>query len=230
MVPGATTPGKSGAHSGGGDFLKALEKTRVLPLLSGEAPEKLLQAGRILVRAGFEVLEVALRTPSALEALSLLSRELPQVLLGAGTLLEASQVEEVRRAGARFVVSPGFRPALHEAARQAGLPFIPGVATPTEAMAALDEGLTLLKFFPAEALGGAPRLRATHAALGHKGLRWIPTGGIGLQNLSTYLALPWVAACGGSWLAPRNALEQGDFQALGRRAEETLALTRRSRP
>ncbi len=210
---------------------KALEKTRALPLLTGEDPEKVLQAGRVLVRAGFRVLEVALRTPKALEALALLSRELPEVLVGAGTLLEPAQVEGARRAGARFGVSPGFRPALLEAAREAGLlPFIPGVATPTEAMAAMEEGLTLLKFFPAKALGGPPRLRATHGALGHRGVRWIPTGGIDLENLASYLAFPWVTACGGSWLAPRNLVEKGDLPALRSLADKTLALTRRNLP
>ncbi len=205
---------------------KALEKTRALPLLSGEDPVKILQAGRVLAQAGFQVLEVALRTPRALEALALLAKELPQAIVGAGTLLEPAQVEEARRAGARFGVSPGFRPALLEAAREADLlPYIPGVATPTEAMAALEEGLTLLKFFPAKALGGAPRLGATHAALGHRGLRWIPTGGIDLENLPSYLAFPWVAACGGSWLAPKNLVEKGDIQALRNLAEKTLALT-----
>ena len=212
------------------ELLEALARTRVLPLLSGEEPERLLSAGRILLEEGFSVLEVALRTPQAPAALERAAKELPGALVGAGTVLEPGQVEEARRAGARFCVSPGFRPALVEAAREAGLLLIPGVATPTEAMAALEEGLTLLKFFPARELGGVPRLRALQAALGHRGLRWIPTGGVNLENLASYLEAPWVAACGGSWIAPRSLVEKGDRAALLELARKTRTLSRNQIP
>ncbi len=206
------------------ELLDALAPVRVLPLLSGEDPERVSAAAEVLAREGFPVLEVALRTPRAMEALDLISRRLPEVILGAGTLLDPSQAGEARRAGARFAVSPGFRPILLEAAREAGLAFVPGVATPSEAMAALEEGLTLLKFFPARALGGPARLEATHAALGHKGLAWIPTGGIDENNLAHYLAHPWVAACGGSWTAPKALVREGRRKELQERARSTLAL------
>jgi 2-dehydro-3-deoxyphosphogluconate aldolase/(4S)-4-hydroxy-2-oxoglutarate aldolase len=155
------------------------------------------------------VLEITLRTQTALEALKAIAAEVPDAVVGAGTVLEPAQVEHVKRAGARFAVSPGCTPALVTAARAAGLPFLPGIQTVSEAMILVEQGFRLLKFFPAGAAGGPGWLKAVAAPLA--GLRFCPTGGIGADTAAAYLSLANVACLGGSWVAPADAVAAGDW-------------------
>jgi 2-dehydro-3-deoxyphosphogluconate aldolase/(4S)-4-hydroxy-2-oxoglutarate aldolase len=134
------------------------------------------------------------------------------MLVGAGTVLTPEQVRSAKGAGARFIVSPGFNPRVVDACRDEGLPVFPGVATPTEIEAALERGLRTLKFFPAEAMGGTRFLQAITAP--YSGVGFIPTGGIGLEELPAYLKLSSVVACGGSWLAPSAWIDSGDFDRI----------------
>lgn len=175
---------------------EALAATRVLPILTPKALEDLEALGEALLEAGFAWVEVTLRTPQALEALRRL-RALG-LKVGAGTVLKVEQAEEALEAGALFLVSPGLDEGLVRWAEAQGVPYLPGVATPTEVQRALALGLTLLKFFPAEALGGVRVLQAYAPVF--PGVRFVPTGGIGPENLQAYLALENVLACGGSWL------------------------------
>ena len=194
----------------------------VIPVLVIERVEDARPIAEALVDGGLPVLEVTLRTPAALDAIAAM-RRVPGALVGAGTVLDPAQLRQAIDAGAAFAVSPGLTDRLGEAAKDAGLPYLPGIATAAEIMRARDLGFFALKFFPAMAAGGLPALKA-HAAL-FRDVRFCPTGGIGADNAAEWLALPSVACVGGSWLVPPG--EAPDFDAIRRRALAAAALRRR---
>ena len=194
----------------------------VIPVLTIERQADAVPLAQALVRGGLRVLEITLRTGVALEALRAIANEVPEAVVGAGTVLNAHQLEQARKAGARFAVSPGCTPSLATAA--AGLPFLPGVQTVSEAMSLAERGLTLLKFFPADTAGGLGWLKAVGAPLA--GLRFCPTGGIGADSAPAYLALANVACVGGSWVAPREAVAAGDWARIERLAAAAATLKR----
>lgn len=204
----------------------ALARARVLPVvtLARAADASTLAAG--LLAGGLPIVEITLRTDAALDAIGTLAREATGLVVGAGTVLTPDQVDAVAAAGAAFVVAPGFDARVVERCAERGLPVVPGVATPTEIAAALAHGCTLLKLFPAEALGGIGYLRAVAAPF--PGVRFVPTGGIGPGSLAGYLAEPSVVACGGSWLAPAELLAAGDVGGIARLAEEAVLTVRRT--
>jgi 2-dehydro-3-deoxyphosphogluconate aldolase/(4S)-4-hydroxy-2-oxoglutarate aldolase len=191
----------------------------VIPVLVIERLEEAVPIAEALVEGGLPVLEVTLRTPVALEAIRAM-RAVPGAIVGAGTVLDPAQLDAAREAGAEFLVSPGLTDKLAEAARAAGLPFHPGVATATEVMRARDHGFSRLKFFPAVASGGLPALNGLAAIFGE--MRFCPTGGIGADNAAEWLASPAVACVGGSWLVPRGA--PFDRAAITARAGAASAL------
>ncbi len=188
----------------------------VIPVLTIERAETAVPLARALVKGGLPVLEITLRTEAALEALRAIIAEVPEAIVGAGTVLNAAQLEQVQRAGARFAVSPGCTAALAAAAQSLGLPFLPGIQTVSEAMALAEQGFQLLKLFPADAAGGVTWLRAAGAPLA--GLKFCPTGGVSAETAPSYLALANVACVGGSWVAPRDAVATGDWQRVERLA------------
>jgi 2-dehydro-3-deoxyphosphogluconate aldolase/(4S)-4-hydroxy-2-oxoglutarate aldolase len=196
----------------------------VIPVLTVERVVDAVPLARALVAGGLPVLEITFRTEAALEALGAIAREVPEAVVGAGTVLDEAQVRRAMAAGARFGVSPGCTPALAQAAKGAGLPFLPGVQTVSEAMALREQGFELLKFVPASAAGGTAWLEAAAAPLA--GLRFCPTGGIGVETAPGYLALPNVACVGGSWVAPRDALAAADWPRIERLAAAAAALKR----
>jgi 2-dehydro-3-deoxyphosphogluconate aldolase / (4S)-4-hydroxy-2-oxoglutarate aldolase len=177
---------------------------------------------RALTDGGLKALEVTLRTPAALDAIRAMAEAAPDAVVGAGTLRTAADVKAAVAAGARFGVSPGLSAHVLDAAAEAGLPMLPGVATPTEAMAGAERGLEILKFFPAEANGGAPVLRAWESPL--TGLKFCPTGGVGLDNAREYLGLGNVVCVGGSWVTPKSMLAAGDWGGVTRLARQAAAL------
>lgn len=195
----------------------------VIPVLTIEDEAAAVPLARALVRGGLPALEVTLRTPAALGAIRAMAG-VDGAVVGAGTLLSPGDIGAATEAGACFGVSPGLTPALAEAAKASGLPFLPGVATPGEAMAAAELGFETLKFFPAEANGGTAALSAWAAPL--SALRFCPTGGVGPGNAPAYLALPNVLCVGGSWVAPRQAVAAGDWQRIEALAREAAALSR----
>jgi 2-dehydro-3-deoxyphosphogluconate aldolase/(4S)-4-hydroxy-2-oxoglutarate aldolase len=164
---------------------------------------------KALLAGGVDVMELTLRTPAALGALRRIRSEVPEMLAGAGTVLTPTQVVEVKNAGAEFAVSPGVNPRVLQAAKDAGLPFAPGIATPTDIEQALDFDCKVLKFFPAEPSGGLAYLKAIAAPYQHLGVKFLPLGGLNEKNMASYLADPLVAAIGGSWLAPRDVISEG---------------------
>ena len=196
----------------------------VIPVLTLEDAAPAPRLARALAAGGLGVLEITLRTPAALDAIKAVAEAVPEVVVGAGTLLTPGDLRAAKDAGARFGVSPGLSEALLAAAEDAGLPLLPGVATPSEAMRALEHGLEALKFFPAEQSGGAAALRAWAGPLPR--LHFCPTGGITPETAPAYLALPNVACVGGSWVAPPDAVAAGDWDRIEALARQAAALSR----
>ncbi|HST37665.1 MAG TPA: bifunctional 4-hydroxy-2-oxoglutarate aldolase/2-dehydro-3-deoxy-phosphogluconate aldolase [Allosphingosinicella sp.] len=193
----------------------------VIPVLVIERVEDAVPIAEALVAGGLPVLEVTLRTHAALGAIQAM-RAVPGAIVGAGTVLSPDQFRYAADAGARFAVSPGLTRPLAEAARDVHLPWLPGVATASEVMRALDLGFTRLKFFPAMAAGGLPALKALSAVFGD--IRFCPTGGITQDNAADWLAFPSVACVGGSWLVPSD--RPVDPKAIKVRAKAAAALSR----
>ncbi|MBN9088502.1 MAG: bifunctional 4-hydroxy-2-oxoglutarate aldolase/2-dehydro-3-deoxy-phosphogluconate aldolase [Reyranella sp.] len=206
------------------DIAAIAAKAPVIPVLTIERLADAVPLARALVAGGLSVLEITFRTGVALDALAAIAREVPEAVVGAGTVLDEAQLRQAIDAGAQFGVSPGCTDALARAVRDSGLPFLPGVQTVSEALALRERGFRLLKFFPADAAGGTTWLKAVAAPLA--GLRFCPTGGIGIEIAPAYLALPNVACVGGSWVAPRDAVAAGDWSRVERLAKAAAALKR----
>ena len=200
---------------------RLLQETPVVPVLTVPDAEAAADLARALAAGGLPVVEITLRTAAALDSIRRIAAEVPEVTVGAGTVTRAGDLAKVREAGARFAVSPGLTPDLAHAAAQSDVPLLPGVATASEAMAARDQGFTILKLFPAEAIGGRELLRALHGPLPE--LEFCPTGGIGADNFRAYLELPNVLCVGGSWVAPRSAVDSHDWERIRELARQVTA-------
>ncbi len=198
-----------------------LRESRVVAVVMIEDEADAVPLARALLAGGITAMELALRTDVALGSLKKIATEVPEIMVGAGTLLEKEQVAAAQDAGASCGVAPGTNVRILEAAEDTGLPFAPGIATPTDIESALGFGCRVLKFFPAEGMGGLDYLTSIAAPYRHLGLSYIPLGGVDEGNLQAYTSSPDVLAVGGSWLAPRSLLEAGDWagiEALARRA------------
>jgi 2-dehydro-3-deoxyphosphogluconate aldolase/(4S)-4-hydroxy-2-oxoglutarate aldolase len=185
--------------------------------------------GRALRDGGIVCVELTLRTPSALDALRRMRSEVPELLVGAGTVLTAGDVREVVKAGAAFGVAPGTNPRVIAAAREAGLPFAPGVCTPSDIELALEAGAKVMKFFPGEPCGGLVYLRSIAAPFAHLGVEFIPLGGVDENNAANYLREPSVAAIGGSWIASRELVQKKAWDPITARAREAVEILRKAR-
>ena len=195
----------------------------VIPVLVIDDAARAADLAAALVAGGLPALEVTLRTPAALPAIRAMAA-VPGGMVGAGTLLTPDDVKRAVDAGARFGVAPGATDRLLTACEDAGLPLLPGAATATEAMVLLERGYTTMKFFPAEASGGAPALKAIGAPIPQ--ITFCPTGWVSLKNAVDYLSLPNVACVGGSWVAPAGMVASGDWAGITRLAAEAAALPR----
>ncbi len=204
-----------------------LRKTGVLAVLVIDEVEAAVPVARTLVEAGVDAMELALRTPASMAALERIASQVPEMLAGAGTILEPDQALEARRRGAAFLVAPGTSRRVLERAAAIGVPIAPGVAVPSDIETALEYGCRLLKFFPAELLGGLAYLRAIEAPYAHLGLEYIPLGGVSESNCRAYLAHRSVIAVGGSWIAPRERIAARDWKGLGEAAARAAAACRR---
>ena len=197
----------------------------VIPVLTVDRERDAVPLARALYEGGLPIIEVTMRSAVAPAAIAAIRRELPPVVVGAGTLLRAADVATAVHAGARFLVSPGVTPELAAAALASELPYLPGVATPSEVMAARALGVCVMKFFPAEALGGVAWLRALAPVF--PGIAFCPTGGLNEASVADYLALPNVPFIGGSWMAPKDTIAAGDWRRIRALAERAAAIGRR---
>lgn len=201
------------------DQLAAL---RVVAVLVIDREEDAVPLAEALLAGGIQAMELTLRTDAAMGALKRIHAEVPEMVAGIGTILTPDQVRAVRDAGGSFGVSPGLNEAVLDAADACGLPFAPGVLTPSDIERALQRDLRFLKFFPAEPSGGLKYLNAVAAPYQHLGVRFVPLGGINLENMTTYLANPSVAAIGGSWIAKREAIRAGDWAGITANAKAAV--------
>ncbi|MFZ1813453.1 MAG: bifunctional 4-hydroxy-2-oxoglutarate aldolase/2-dehydro-3-deoxy-phosphogluconate aldolase [Rhizobiaceae bacterium] len=199
-----------------------MSSASVIPVVTVNDPRTAVKLARALVKGGVPSIEVTLRTPRAIECIAAIASEVEGALTGAGTVIEASQISKVERAGARFLVSPGFSPRLLDAADDCAVPLLPGAVTASEMMTLGERGYTRLKFFPAAAAGGAALLISIHAPLPQ--FIFCPTGGISPANAGDYLSLPNVACVGGSWLAPASLVDEGRWDEITALARVTTAL------
>jgi 2-dehydro-3-deoxyphosphogluconate aldolase/(4S)-4-hydroxy-2-oxoglutarate aldolase len=204
------------------DAITLLRQGPVVPVIVIDDAAVAVDMAHALVAGGIRVLEVTLRTKAALAAIRRIRDEVPDAIVGAGTLRNRAHVEACVDAGAMFGISPGLTPELAAAARSSGLTFIPGIATPAEAMRAEDEGFSVLKLFPAEAVGGVKLLKALASPFPN--LRFCPTGGIDLARANDYLSLPNVLCVGGSWLTPNDAMAARDWDRITALAHEASQL------
>jgi 2-dehydro-3-deoxyphosphogluconate aldolase/(4S)-4-hydroxy-2-oxoglutarate aldolase len=210
------------AKSAMGAYGDALRTQRLMPILTLDSVDHGLRVADVLAEGGFKTFELTLRTGNALAAIAAIVKQHPTLNVGAGTVLTRDQLQAAADAGAVFAVSPGANLELLRIAADGPLPFVPGVGTVSEAMTATDHGFDLLKFFPAEAAGGVPFLKAIAGPLPN--MRFCPTGGITAQAVANYLALSNVVAVGGSWVAPDALIRDGKFDEIAKLAKDAKAL------
>ena len=200
--------------------IKELYRIGIVPVVALEDAADALPLGAALKKGGVSAIEVTFRTAAAADAIRLLTREMPELLVGAGTVITKEQADAAIEAGAKFIVSPGFQPELVSYVLSKGVPMCPGTATPGEMEQAMALGLSAVKFFPAEQNGGAPMLKALSAP--YRDLLFMPTGGVKLENLRTYLTLDQVFACGGTWLATKDDIKAKAFDKITARTREAV--------
>ena len=200
-----------------------LLKRPIIPVIVIEDANDAEPLAEALLAGGMDVIEVTFRTAAAGDAIGRIAKAFPEMLVGAGTVLSQEQAQRALDAGARFALAPGLNPEVVTYVQKAGALFIPGIMTPSEIERGLGLGCQLLKFWPAEASGGVRMLKDMAAPYAAQGVRFCPTGGIGPKNMNDYLALPSVAAIGGSWLATKQQIADRDWAAITRQVEDALA-------
>ena len=194
----------------------------VVPVVVIEDVKDALPLAKALVEGGLSCAEVTFRTEAAAEAIRQMTEAYPEMLVGAGTVLTTAQVNEAVKAGAKFIVSPGFDPEIVDYCLAREIPVLPGCATPSEVAQAVKRGMEVVKFFPAEQAGGIAMIKAMSAP--YTQMKFMPTGGINAKNINSYLAFDKILACGGSWIAPTDKIESGCFAEITGLAREAAAM------
>jgi 2-dehydro-3-deoxyphosphogluconate aldolase / (4S)-4-hydroxy-2-oxoglutarate aldolase len=210
-----------------GELTRALRRLQIVPVIVIDDAADALPLADALIQGGLPCAEITFRTAGAAEALRCIAAERPDLLVGAGTVLTAEQAAKARSAGAKFIVSPGLHPRVIDYCLEHDLPVYPGICTPTEVAAALEKGLRVVKFFPAEPMGGLPFLKAIAAPFGE--MEFMPTGGVTAALLAAYLGFKKVVACGGSWMAPTEWIAAKQFDRIREETMRATALARATR-
>ncbi len=198
----------------------------VIPVVEVDGVAEADALAEALLEAGLGVIEVTFRTHAAAEVIARIARNYPDMLVGAGTVIGALDLKRAAEAGARFALAPGLSSRMLEQAAGIGLPYVPGAMTPSDLQAGIEAGIRTFKFFPAMPAGGIPFLRSISAPFGLHRLRFIPTGGVSPANLADWLREPAVAAVGGTWIASRGLIRQGDWAGIRRNAEQAVRVAR----
>jgi 2-dehydro-3-deoxyphosphogluconate aldolase / (4S)-4-hydroxy-2-oxoglutarate aldolase len=204
------------------DILLTALKQRILPAVTFVSADEALPVAEAMMKGGLRVMEVTLRTPASIEAISIINKNLPEMLIGAGTILTAVQLKQAMDAGARFGLAPGFNPGTCKNAIDHNFPFIPGVMTPSEIELAAGMGFKILKLFPAYIINGVHFLQAMEEPYQSLQLKFIPMGGLSVHNMNEYLQLENVIAVGGSWLTKREYIKAGQFNKITELVKEAL--------
>ncbi len=203
------------------DVFAALGNNPVVPVLVVENADHAVPMAKALVAGGLTALEVTLRTKSAMDVIERIANEVPEAIIGVGTVTRPEQFEQVKKVGAKFVVSPGLTPTLAQAAKDNEMPFLPGAVTASEIIMAMELGITDLKFFPAGTSGGPSALKGFSSVFSD--IRFCPTGGVKPDNMHEYLSLPNVVTVGGTWLVTSDLLEKGDWAGITQLASDAKA-------
>lgn len=199
-------------------ILNRIIQSGVIAVLELERAEDAVSVTDALLKGGVSAIELTLRTPAALDSIKEIASKRPEMTIGVGTVLFADQVQKIADAGAHFGVAPGFNPVILETAKKLGFPFAPGIVTPSELEWALAQGCKLLKFFPAEPSGGVEYLKSMNNPYAYLDLSYIPLGGVNLENLPQYAAMKQVVAIGGTWISPRNLINEKAWDEITLRA------------
>lgn len=211
------------------ESLERVRRTGVIAVLVVDRVEDVVPLANALLEGGIDIMELTLRTPAAIDALHAVVSEVPAMMAGAGTILTVEQVQQTAATGAAFGVAPGMNPRIVRAAECEGLPFMPGVLTPSDVEQALECGCRVLKFFPAEPVGGLSYLKSMSAPYAHLDIQFIPLGGLTAANASAYLKDSQVLAVGGSWIANRELINRRDWKAIIQNAKEARAMVNQIR-
>lgn len=206
------------------DLENRLLNAPVVPLIGEDDAERAVQTANALAKGGLSVIEVVLRSANAQAGMEAILSQCDDVIVGAGTVLTLDQAKSVRASGAQFIVSPGLVDEIALYCIDEGIPFFPGTMTAGEVQRAFALGLRKVKFFPASLAGGVPMLKALSSVFGE--MRFMPTGGVSASNLTDFLGVPSVIACGGSWLTPKDAIDAGDYAAVTNLAKEAVTIAR----
>jgi 2-dehydro-3-deoxyphosphogluconate aldolase/(4S)-4-hydroxy-2-oxoglutarate aldolase len=211
------------------DIFARVAQLGIVPVIAIEKVDAAIPLADALIEGGLPVVEITFRTAVAAEVIAKMAKERPQLIVGAGTVLTAANVDAAKSSGAAFAVAPGLNPQTVKYAQSVGLPFVPGVATPSDIEAGLSLGCKLLKFFPAESNGGVGMIEALSAPYKHTGIHFMPTGGVNPANLESYLKLATVAAVGGTWIAKAEDLANGNWQEIRSRCKAALEIVAKAR-
>jgi len=207
--------------------LQEIEKIGIIPVVVLDRVEDALPLAKALIDGGLPCAEVTFRTDAAEESIRLMSERFPELLVGAGTVLTTDQVDRAVAAGAKFIVSPGLNPRIVKYCVKKGIVIVPGCANPSDVEQALENGLTTVKFFPAEALGGLKLIKAMAAP--YVGVKFMPTGGINAENVREYLAYDRIVACGGSWMVSGSLVKNGKFDEITALVKEAAEIVKECR-
>ncbi len=197
--------------------------------LTVDDASKAVSLARALLAGGMDVMELTLRTEAAYDAIEAVKKQVPEILVGVGTVLRIDQLDRVVELGADFAVAPGVNPKIVEHASRVGIPFAPGICTPSDIERAVELGCQVLKFFPAEPCGGIKYLKNMAAPYSHLGLKYIPLGGLNANNLGEYLTCDMILGAGGSWIAPRDAINSGDWETITNSTRLAIELIKKVR-
>ncbi|MGN8632480.1 bifunctional 4-hydroxy-2-oxoglutarate aldolase/2-dehydro-3-deoxy-phosphogluconate aldolase [Blautia sp. HCP3S3_G3] len=209
------------------EVLKKIQETGIIPVVVLNDAKDAAPLAKALCEGGLPCAEVTFRTEAAEESIRIMSREFPEMFVGAGTVLTTEQVDRAVDAGAKFIVSPGLNPKVVKYCIEKGVPVTPGVCTPSEVEQAIELGLDVVKFFPAEPAGGLNMIKAMAAP--YVGMKFMPTGGINPKNVREYLAYDRILACGGSWMVKGSLVEAGEFDKIRELAQEAVEIVKESR-
>ncbi len=204
------------------DVYKRIKELKLIPVAVISNVDDAVPLGKALIEAGLPIIEVTFRTEAAAESIKRLTIELPDILVGAGTVLKVDQVKDAIKRGAKFIVTPGFNPKIVDYCVNNKIPIIPGVNTPTIVEWALDKGLKIVKFFPANLSGGIMMLKSLAGP--YPEMRFVPTGGININSLIDYLKLSNVLACGGSWIVKEDLISTGQFEEIKKLTQTAISL------
>jgi len=208
---------------------KQIEDAGIIAVLVIEDADKAVKLARTLVNSGITAMELTLRTKTALESLKRIAESVPEMLAGAGTVLTPGQVGEVKAAGGDFAVAPGYNPVVLQAAVKASVPYAPGICIPSEIEGAVEAGCRVLKYFHAEGMGGLKYLKGINNPYQYLKLRYIPLGGVNINNMRSYLEAPEIIALGGSWIASAKLIDAEDWDTIARNADEAAKILKEVR-